>query len=114
MKLAPRKHGDVLVLSLEGTLVGEPDASEVRAGIYELLDRGARNIVLDLAGLKFINSMGLGVLIASLTSMRKRGGDMCLAGLNKKVKGVFVMTKLVKIVRIYDTVERALKGTSEQ
>jgi anti-sigma B factor antagonist len=111
MKLSQRMHGDVLVLSLEGNLVGEPDASEVRGRIYEILEQGARTIVLDLARLKFINSMGLGVLIASLTSIRRRGGDMILARLNEKVRGVFMITQLVKIVKTYDTVERAVKGS---
>lgn len=111
MKITQTKRGDVLVLSLDGNLVGEPDTSELRTIIYDLLEQGTRTIVLDLGSLRVINSMGLGVLIASLTSMRKRGGDMSLAKLNDKVEGVFVITKLFKVIRIYDTVERALKGS---
>ena len=110
MKITQKMHGDVLVLSLEGNLVGEPDASEIRSSIYGHLEQGARKVVVDLAGLKVINSMGLGVLIASLTSMRNRGGDMSFARLNDKVEGVFLITQLVKVVRIYDTVGRAVRG----
>ena len=110
MKITQKIQGDILVLSIEGNLIGEPDASELRGVIYNLLGKGARKVVVDLAGLKVINSMGLGVLIASLTSMRKRGGDMSFARLNDKVEGVFLITQLVKVVRIYDTVGRAVKG----
>lgn len=110
MKITQKKLEDVLVLSIGGNLVGEPDSSELRGVIYDLLEQGTRKVVLDLAGLKVINSMGLGVLIAALTSIRRRGGDLSLAKLNDKVEGVFLITQLVKVVRIYDTVDRAVKG----
>ena len=110
MKITQKMYGDVLVLSLEGNLVGEPDASEIRSSIYGHLEQGARKVVVDLARLKVINSMGLGVLIGSLTSMRKRGGDMTFASPNDKVDGVLHLTQLVKVVRIFDSVDRALKG----
>jgi anti-sigma B factor antagonist len=110
MNIQQKKLGDILVLSLTGNLVGEPDASHLRSAVYNVLEQGARKVVVDLAGLKVINSMGLGVLIGSLTSMRKRGGDMTFASPNDKVDGVLHLTQLVKVVRIFDTVERAMKG----
>jgi len=110
MTITQKIKGDILVLSIAGNLVGEPDASELRRTVYRILEQGARKVVLDLAGLKVINSMGLGVLIGSLTSMRKRGGDMTFASPNDKVDGVLHLTQLVKVVRVFDSVDRALKG----
>ena len=110
MNITQKIQGDILVLSIKGNLIGEPDASELRSAVYNVLEKGARKVIVDLAGLKVINSMGLGVLIGSLTSMRKRGGDMTFAGPNDKVEGVLLLTQLVKVVKIYDTVERAVKG----
>ena len=110
MTITQKIKGDILVLSIAGNLVGEPDASELRRTVYKILEQGARKVVVDLARLKVINSMGLGVLIGSLTSMRKRGGDMTFASPNDKVDGVLHLTQLVKVVRIFDSVDRALKG----
>ena len=110
MTITQKIKGDILVLSIAGNLVGEPDTSELRNTVYSILEQGARKVVVDLARLKVINSMGLGVLIGSLTSMRKRGGDMTFASPNDKVDGVLHLTQLVKVVRIFDSVDRALKG----
>ncbi len=108
MNITQKRVRNVVVLSLTGNLIGEPFTSDLRKAIYDVLESGSRRVVLDLAGLKVINSMGLGVLIAALTSLRNRGGDLRLAGLNQKVEGVFLITQLVKVVKIYDTVERAV------
>ena len=103
-------HGDVLVLSVEGNLLGEPEASELRGKIYRLLEKGTKKVVLALALLRVINSMALGVLVATLTSLRNRGGDLHLARPADKVEGVLTLTQLIRVVKIYDTVDRAVKG----
>ena len=54
--------------------------------------------------------MGLGSLIASLTSVRTGGGDMCLARLRDKVEAVITITKLTKVFRLYDTVTKAVES----
>ncbi len=110
MKMTEKMHGDVLVMSLTGNLIGEPESSELRNRIYGLLEKGTRKVVLDLADLKVINSMGLGVLVASLTSIRNRGGDLCLARLSDKVEGVLTLTQLIRVIKTYDSVERAVRG----
>lgn len=110
MKITEKTYRDIVVMSLEGILVGEPEASELRGKIYRILEEGARKVVLDLEHLTVINSMGLGVLIASLTSLRSRGGDLYLARLTDKVEGVLTLTRLIKVIKIYDSVDRAVKG----
>jgi anti-sigma B factor antagonist len=102
--------GEVVSISLSGSLIGEPDATKLRQAVYRLLGENRRKFVLDLDELKYINSMGLGALIASLTSVRNRGGDMCLARVRDKVEGILMITKLVKVFRVYETVEKAVES----
>ena len=108
MSIRVKVHGEVVTISLSGNLLGEPDATHLRESVYRLLTEDKRKFVIDLGELKFINSMGLGALIASLTSVRTRGGDMCLARLRDKVESIIMITKLVKVFRLYDTVVKAV------
>jgi anti-sigma B factor antagonist len=57
---------------------------------------------------KILSSTGLGALVAVLTSLRNRSGDLCLAELTEKVHALTVMTHLIKIFKVYETVERAV------
>ena len=105
-----KRHGDVVVISLKGNLLGEPETAKLREKVYTLLEENRKHIIIDLGRVKVVNSMGLGALVASVVSVRKKGGDVCLARLNDKVEAVIAITHLVKVFRIYETVERAVKS----
>lgn len=108
MKIKEKMKGDVAVVSLRGNLMGEPDTTEVREKIYSLLQDDVRKIVLDLGKVKWINSSGLGALIAAMTSVKNKGGDMRLANITEKVESVFMITQLIKVFKTYETVDRAV------
>ena len=108
MTIKEHVHGKVVTISLCGSLLGEPATSDLRQTVYRLLGENKRKFVLDLGELKFINSMGLGAFIASLISVRTRGGDICLARIRDKVEAVIMVTKLFKAFRLYETVQRAI------
>jgi anti-sigma B factor antagonist len=69
-----------------------------------------RQIVLDLAAMEFVDSAGLGVLIALLKRVSERGGDIRIACLQKKARVVFEITRAYKLFEIFDSVEEALKA----
>ena len=73
-----------------------------------LIEKNRKQVVLDMAGVKVINSMGLGAPVAALTSLRRRGGDMRLARLSEKVEGTLAITHLVNVFRIYEDLNRAV------
>ena len=68
-----------------------------------------RNVVVDLGALDFLDSSGLGTLIALLKRVSERGGDMKIARLQKKVRMVFEITRAYKVFEIFDNVEDAAK-----
>jgi anti-sigma B factor antagonist len=87
----------------------QPDG---RAGhrnkIYSLLQEGFTKIVVDMKGVRWISSTGLGTLIAALTSVRNKSGDLRLANITEKVESLFAITQLVKVFKTYETVDRAI------
>ncbi len=69
----------------------------LREELYQLIDGGAREVVVDLSGLGFIDSSGLGVLVAALKHMRERDGRLVLAGLAQPALRVFEITDLTTL-----------------
>ena len=108
MTVKEKMQGKVAVLTLKGDLMGEPDTGTLRDKIYSLLQEDFKNIVLDVKGVRYISSTGLGTLIAALTSVKNKGGDLRLACVTEKVESLFVITQLVKVFKEYETVERAV------
>ena len=108
MMITENKHGHVTVISLKGNLLGEPETTALRKTVYRLTERDEKRVVLDLGGLKAVNSTGLGLLVSSLTSLRKRSGDLSLARLSDKVHALMMITHLIRVFKVYDTVERAV------
>jgi len=111
MKLTDRMIGDVAVLDLSGKLLGGPPASdEIKDKIYALIDQGVTKVVVNLADVSRMNSSGLGLLIAALTSLRNKDGNLKLAGINELMEGVLVMTKLDTIFESHPNAEEAAKS----
>ena len=108
MNIKEKMHGDVAVVALKGNLMGEPDSTEVREKIYSLLQDDVKKIVLDLGKVKWINSSGLGALIAAMTSVKNKNGELRLANITKKVESIFMITQLIKVFKTYETVDRAV------
>jgi anti-sigma B factor antagonist len=69
-----------------------------------------RNVVMDLAKVEFMDSSGLGVLIALLKRVADRGGDLKLCCIQKKVRLVFEITRAHRVFEIFDTQDEAMKA----
>ncbi|MGH2567435.1 MAG: STAS domain-containing protein, partial [Bacteroidota bacterium] len=111
MKLKEKTYGGVRVISLDGTLLGEPEVSQLHEAISNvLIQKAQKKIVLDLRNVRYINSSGLGMLIGLLTSARRQGGNLLLAGMNDHVESLFVVTRLVRVFRMYESVKRAVSS----
>ncbi len=108
MTIKEKMHGDVAVLTLKGNLTGDPETMEVRDKVYSLLQDDIKKIVLDLGKVKWINSSGLGALIAAMTSVKNKNGELRLANITEKVESIFMITQLIKVFKTYETVDRAV------
>lgn len=77
---------------------------------WQEAERDIKNYVIDLEQVDFMDSAGLGTLIAVLKRVTERGGDMKIANLQKKPRMVFEITRAYKVFEIYDTVDDALRA----
>lgn len=110
MKLVTRLIDDVEVVKVNGKIeLGEGSAA-IRDVVRDLLARGRKRIVLDLADVDYIDSAGLGALVSSFTSVRNDGGDLKLIYLTKRVQDLLQMTKLYTVFEIFDDETAAIKS----
>jgi anti-sigma B factor antagonist len=96
-------------------LSGELDAYtslELRETVVRLVEEGARDIIIDLEKVDFIDSVGLGTLVGCLKRSAEHGGSISLVCVNPQIQKVFDITGLSKIFAIYKTREEALKRMS--
>lgn len=110
LNIAEREIGDVTVLNLSGQLVLDDGDLAFRKRIHELVDRGRVQIVLDLADVSYIDSAGVGMVVAKLKTLRERGGDMKLLNLNMRGLRIFGMTKLLLVFDTFETEAMAVKS----
>src|SRR5260370_19557939 len=97
-----RQAGDVSVLDLSGEIrIGE-GTSTLRDSIRNLTTNGSKKILLNLGGVRYIDSSGIGELIANYTTASRDGGQLKLLKLTDKVKDLLVITKLLTVVHVYD------------
>jgi anti-sigma B factor antagonist len=100
---------DVVALVLDGRL-NMVAAPRLRTAIDESLHAGKPRIVVDLTGVTFIDSSGLGALIAGLRKAREASGDVRIAGVGPQVATVLKLTNLDRVLRAYASVDEARSG----
>jgi len=110
MKFKDKMVGDVGVLSLKGKLMGYPETDELNNEIRSFLGSGTKKIVIDMGGVTWLNSMGVGALMRSYTTVTNSGGQLKLARLTDKARGLFTMTQLIKVFEIYEDADKAVKS----
>lgn len=86
------------------------DAFRTELSSWQEAEPDVKNYVINLASVDFMDSAGLGTLIAVLKRISERGGDMKIANLQKKPRMVFEITRAYKVFEIYENVEDAIKG----
>lgn len=107
LKLEPHTVDGVTVVNAQGRIVFGEEASQFRETLKRLL-RSARQIVLNLSGVTYIDSGGLGTLVGVYSSARAVGADIKLTGLGQRIRDVLQITKLVTVFEIYDTEQQAI------
>jgi anti-sigma B factor antagonist len=108
MRFDVSERDGVVVVALTGEAMGGPDGSALLDRLHALRTDGRRNVVVDLAGVRAMNSSGLGMLIAALSSARNGGGDLRLAGVGERVHTLLVITRLSAVFQQYDSVDDAV------
>lgn len=108
LQISQDQVGDVAVLTLEGKLIFGPECDSLNERIAKLNESGSANILVNIQKLVFIDSSGIGELIAGFTRVKKKGGTMKVAEPTDQVEGVFKLVRLPEVIEIYDSHDAAL------
>jgi anti-sigma B factor antagonist len=108
--MTDREVNGVNVIDLEGRIVLGEESNSFRERVKSLLAAGKKNIVLNLAQVTYIDSAGLGTLVATFHSARSQGATLKLANLGQKFKEVLQVTKLMTVFDTYDNEAAAVQS----
>jgi anti-sigma B factor antagonist len=110
LDLKERQAGDVTILDLSGEVRIGDSSVALRESVRNLADQGKKKLLLNLAGVKYIDSSGIGELIANYTTVSRQGGQLKLLNLTDKIQNLLVITKLLTVFDSYDNEAEALKS----
>ena len=110
MKLEKRIERDVVLLPLEGKLMGGTETAILNDQLQQLMARGYNKVVLDFEGVKWINSPGIGALIKWLMILRQNGGDLRLTNAKDKVEQYLKITKLMTVIKTFESPQDAVNS----
>jgi anti-anti-sigma factor len=111
IKITERRVGDVTILDLQGRLVMDEDTS-CTEHIDLLVREGRLRILLNLRDVTYIDSAGVGALIAKYVSLRRRGGDLRLLSLSDRVRRVITIAHLLEVFEIFESEDLAVRSFS--
>ncbi|MBP7146743.1 MAG: STAS domain-containing protein [Acidobacteria bacterium] len=108
MEILVEQRGPVTILRPQGDLkIGDGDVA-LRRAVQEQIQRGSRQIVLDLSRVAFMDSSGIGEIVASFKRVRRAGGEIKLSRPNPRVRETFGVTQLVRVLEIHEDEESAI------
>ncbi|MEM9857010.1 MAG: STAS domain-containing protein [Bacteroidota bacterium] len=107
MEFSHQLNDQILELNLGGDLIGESSGLDIIELVNNYIKDEVKLCVIDISGLRYINSSGIGVLITVLTKFRNKGGEVCLLNPSENVKKLLIITKLNAIFNIAQTKEEA-------
>ena len=110
LNIKQRQAGDVAILDLDGEVRIGDSATALRTAIRNLVADGSMKILLNLAGVKYIDSSGIGELVSSYTAINKDGGQLKLLNLTQKLQDLLTITKLLTVFDVYESESEALSS----
>ena len=107
MRIKTSEKYSAVVITLKGNVMGGPDTQDFQDLLHKYIEENKKNIIVDLGGVKFMNSTGLGMLISGYTSVKNSGGSLKLANATEKINSLLVITKLITIFENFNSVDEA-------
>lgn len=102
LNISERQAGDVTILDLDGKITIGEGSIALRSTIRRLVGEGKKKILLNLAGVGYVDSSGIGELVSSFTAVNKESGQLKLLNLTQKIQDLLAITKLLTV---FDTFE---------
>jgi anti-sigma B factor antagonist len=109
LKLSTRTNDGILVVDCSGRIVFGEESAHLRDTVKKLVSEN-NHLVLNLSGVNYIDSGGLGTLVALYTTARNAGGSVKLANLTQRVGDLLQVTKLLTVFEVYDNEDQAVES----
>ena len=112
MQIEERAVGDVVVLDLKGRITLGDGDQLLKDKVNSLVNQGNKRIVLNLGGVPYIDSAGLGEIVGSYTTVSRQGGSLKMLNLTKKITDLLAITKLLTVFETFDSEDEAVRSFS--
>jgi anti-sigma B factor antagonist len=112
LNISERQAGDITILDMDGKVTIGEGSVALRSTIRRLLGEGKSKILLNLGGVGYIDSSGIGELVSSFTAVNKEGGTLKLLNLTQKIQDLLAITKLLTVFDTFDSEADALNSFS--
>ena len=110
MQIEERALGDVMILDVTGKLtIGDGDEL-LKDKINSLIQQGHKKLILNLEGVPYVDSAGLGEIVRTYTTVSRQGGNLKLLNLTKRITDLLMITKLLTVFDTYDSEQEALNS----
>lgn len=110
MKIHEETIDNVQVIRLSGKVISGPDLVELKTAFQNAVNHDRLNVLLDLGGVTWMDSSGLGVIVSGHTTMSRASGRMKILNATKKIHELFIITKLITVFDTYTDEEKALSS----
>jgi anti-sigma B factor antagonist len=110
LNIRERQAGDVTILDMDGKITIGEGSVAVRSAIRRLLEEGKKKILLNVAGVGYVDSSGIGELVSSYTTINREGGQLKLLNLTQKIQDLLAITKLLTVFDVYEDEASALNS----
>ena len=110
MTIQERAVGSVVVLDLDGKLILGEGAGLLKDKVRSAIFQGHRNILLNLAGVSYMDSSGLGEVIAAYTTVTRQGGTIKVVNLTKRVSDLLAISKVLTVFDVFEAEDEAIKS----
>jgi len=110
VKLTTRQVGDVSVMDATGRITLGEGSSIFRETLRELVTKGQKKLLLNLADVSYIDSSGIGELVSGFTTVTNQGGQLKLLNLNKRVQDLLQITKLYTVFEVFEDEASAVRS----
>jgi anti-sigma B factor antagonist len=108
LEIRERNVGEIVILEMFGKITIGEGSVQLRDAVSHLLDAGRNKIILNLGGVTYMDSSGIGELVSRYTTTKNAGGRLKLLNLPKKIKDLLMITKLLTVFEIFEEEQAAI------
>jgi len=112
MEISERKVGDIIIVDIIGKMVASENPGRLKDKVTSLVFQGNKKVILNLGNVSYMDSSGLGEMVACHGSAVRGGGEVKLANTGKKIKDLLIMTKLLTVFDSHDSEQDAIQSFS--